>query len=245
MKYDIFISYSRKDKEFARKVCVVLDKYKEKCSFEYFFDTEEIESGNEYLERISAAIKDSKTLLFIASKNSYGSEFCSKELLFADKHKVSIHQYRIDNAPMPLAIDMLLGTYQYREAATTSVESLIDELLRIMGIVKEDEPLQPLPSPPMPPVVKEMLGITIQGAVVAVLASCVGFGPGIVCFIFAIKARNQWKKNNPEQMMEYLKRTRIAMKVTFICVIVQCAIAIQVLFWLYLQPFIFGFVESL
>ena len=129
MKYDVFISYSRKDIEIAKSLCAVLDAYKQHYKFEYFFDTSEIRGRDEYLKRISLAISESKTLLFLASQNSYNSEFCAKELLFADKRGVHIHQYRIDDADMPLELDMLLGTHQYREMKSTSIELIVREVL--------------------------------------------------------------------------------------------------------------------
>ena len=127
-KYDIFISYSHADKAFAEKVCAVLDRFKAEHKFEYFFDTEGITSREEYLKRIAGTILESKSVIFIASKNSYDSEFCAKELLFADKHKIHIHQYRIDNAKIPLDIDMLLGTHQYRELKSTPIEKMVEEV---------------------------------------------------------------------------------------------------------------------
>ncbi len=130
MKYDIFISYSRKDIEFARKVCAVLDSYKQYYAFEYFFDQSEITSANEYLDRISSAIYDSKAVLFIASKDAYASRFCAKELLFADNKNKSIHQYRIDKADVPQKLEMLLGTHQYRELKNTPIESEVREVLK-------------------------------------------------------------------------------------------------------------------
>lgn len=129
MKYDVFISYSRKDIKIAKQICAVLDSYAQHYKFEYFFDQDDIISRDEYLKRISRAIFESKTMLFIASKNSYESEFCAKELLFADKQKVHIHQYRIDDAVVPLDIDMLLGTHQYREAKSTSIEGMVREVM--------------------------------------------------------------------------------------------------------------------
>ena len=129
MKYDIFISYSRKDIGFAREVCAVLDSYKQYYAFEYFFDQSEITSRDEYLKRISYAINDSKVVLFLASQNSYDSEFCAKELLFADKRGRHIHQYCIDDAEMPLEIDMLLGNHQYRELQSTPIDSMVREVL--------------------------------------------------------------------------------------------------------------------
>ena len=129
MKYDIFISYSRKDAEFANKVCDVLDRYKRYYDFEYFFDNSDITSSNEYIKKIAKSIDSSRAILFIASGNAYASEFCVKELLFADKRGVHIHQYRIDNAEVPLDLDMLLGTHQYREMRNTSIENEVREVL--------------------------------------------------------------------------------------------------------------------
>lgn len=130
MKYDIFISYSRKDIEFARKVCAVLDSYKQYYAFEYFFDQSEITRGDEYYKRISSAISDSRVVLFLASQNSYDSEFCAKELLFADNKNKSIHQYRIDKADVPQMLEMLLITHQCRELSTTPIECEVSEVLK-------------------------------------------------------------------------------------------------------------------
>ena len=129
MKYDVFISYSRKDIEIAKSVCAVLDGYKRHYTFKYFFDTSEIKGRDEYLKRIARAISESKTVLFLAGQNSYASEFCAKELLFADKRGVHIHQYRIDDAEMPLDLDMLLGNHQYREMKSTPIDSFVREVL--------------------------------------------------------------------------------------------------------------------
>lgn len=129
MKYDVFISYSRDDSEFSDEICNVLNAYKKYYSFTYFIDREAITSKHDYLKRISKAITQSKTMLFLASKNSTSSDFCSKELLFADKRKIVIHQYRIDNSVLPDDIEMLLGTHHYRQASDFSIENMVQEVL--------------------------------------------------------------------------------------------------------------------
>lgn len=129
MNYDVFISYSRKDREIAEKVCAVLNRFKKYYTFEYFIDRSEIKARDEYLKRISKAISQSKTVLFIASQNAYKSDFCAKELLFADKRGIHIIQYRIDESEPPMDLDMLLGTHQYRESKTTTIEDVVREVL--------------------------------------------------------------------------------------------------------------------
>ena len=129
MKYDVFISYSRKDMHIATQVCDMLNRYACFYQFSYFFDKEEIKSRNEYLKRISSAISESRSMLFLASRNSFESEFCCKELLFADKRHVHIHQYRIDDSDAPDDIELLLCTHQYCEASSTSIEMIVREVL--------------------------------------------------------------------------------------------------------------------
>ena len=129
MKYDVFISYSRKDLKLAEKVCEVFDKYRLHYKFDYFFDREEIHGRQDYLVRISDAISESRSMLFLASKESLKSEFCIKELLFADEEKVHIHQYRLDNTAYPKSVKLLLGNHHYRQASDFSIEDMVREVL--------------------------------------------------------------------------------------------------------------------
>ena len=214
MKYDIFLSYSHDDKAFAEKVCAVFDRYKAEYQFEYFFDTDCISSREEYLKRIAGVILESKSILFIASKNSFASDFCSKELLFADKHKKHIHQYRIDDAEIPIDIDMLLGTHQYRELKTTPIEEMVKEVLHNEGVIENDENMPP-PPPPLPPVIKEILNLTIWGAACAMITLAT-FVPSVVSLIYAIMARKQWERNHSEMMMRYVTKARKWLMATFI-----------------------------
>ena len=139
MKYDLFISYSRAD-YWDKNECVIpgnivsqivetLEAYQQHYKFEYFFDQEAIESRAAYLKRIASAIDVSKVMLFIASKNSYASDFCAKELNFADKRDIPIFQYGIDSAKMPLDIELLLGNHQFRHSRHYTVEKIVQDVL--------------------------------------------------------------------------------------------------------------------
>jgi len=139
MKYDLFISYSRADYWDKKKNVIpgnivsqivdTLEAYQRHYNFEYFFDQEAIESRAAYLKRIASAIDESKVMLFVASKSSYSSEFCSKELNFADKRGIPIFQYCIDDAKTPLDIELLLGTHQFRSSKHYPVEKIVQDAL--------------------------------------------------------------------------------------------------------------------
>ena len=139
MKYDLFISYSRAD-YWDKNECVIpgnivsqivetLEAYQQHYKFEYFFDQEAIESRAAYLKRIASAIDESKVMLFVASESSYASDFCAKELNFADRRDIPIFQYCIDSAKMPLDIELLLGNHQFRHSRHYTVEKIVQDVL--------------------------------------------------------------------------------------------------------------------
>ena len=145
-RYDIFISYSRKDSAFAEQVTNVFNAYKAHYIFEYFFDREEITSRQEYLARIADAIYESKAMLFLASKNSYKSDFCSKEILFADKYKVKTHIYCIDNTTPPRKVELLLIDQHFLEMALCPIEKMAQQVLAD-ALDMEIKPLSELSHP--------------------------------------------------------------------------------------------------
>lgn len=139
MKYDLFISYSRADYwdknenvipgNIVSQIVETLEAYQQHYKFEYFFDQEAIESHDAYLKRIASAIDESNVMLFVASKNSYASAFCAKELNFADRRNIPIFQYCIDSAKMPLEIELLLGNHQFRHSRHYAVEKIVQDVL--------------------------------------------------------------------------------------------------------------------
>lgn len=154
-KYDIFVSYSRKDYwdeehnvvpgNIVSQVVAVLEVYKQHYDFEYFFDTEEIRSSQEYLLRISDAIYYSKAMLFLASENSYKSKFCTKEILYADRNEVKTHVYCIDSPPPtpPRKIELLLIDQQFFEISLCPIERMVQQVLEdVLG--EEIKPLSEL-----------------------------------------------------------------------------------------------------
>ena len=85
-KYDVFISYSRKD--YVDDIGNVLpnnilskirDAFKAN-GITYWFDEEGIYSGEEFASIITKAIRNSKIFLFIASANSNKSKWTSNEI---------------------------------------------------------------------------------------------------------------------------------------------------------------------
>ncbi|MBR6758511.1 MAG: toll/interleukin-1 receptor domain-containing protein [Bacteroidaceae bacterium] len=79
-KYDVFISYSRKDKVIADKLCKEFDKE----GIIYWIDRNLYGSSN-FITEIANNILDSHIVVFIASHHSASSQWTQKEILFAQK----------------------------------------------------------------------------------------------------------------------------------------------------------------
>ena len=87
-KYDVFISYSRKDFD---EVNAFVEMLKQRIpTLDIWFDMDGIESGDEFRDKIISAIKRSKYVLFALSKNSDQSEWTRKELGFAKGKGIKI-----------------------------------------------------------------------------------------------------------------------------------------------------------
>ena len=104
-KYDVFISYSRKDYIDDKKnvipgnaVTRIMETLR-KAGISYWFDEKGIYSGNEFTEKIITNIEASTILLFLSTKNSNSSPWTSKEIACADELYKYIIPVRIDRSP--------------------------------------------------------------------------------------------------------------------------------------------------
>lgn len=103
-KYDVFISYSRKDYVDEHKNVIPgneVSKIKEaltKAGITYWFDEEGVYSGNEFAKVIVRSIKFSKLFVFLSTINSNQSEWTANEISTANMLKKKIIPVRIDNS---------------------------------------------------------------------------------------------------------------------------------------------------
>ena len=81
MKYDVFISYSRKD--FAEVSALIETVRKKIPGLSVWFDITGIESGDVFEDKIISAIDNSSFILFALSDNSLGSQWTRDEVVYA------------------------------------------------------------------------------------------------------------------------------------------------------------------
>lgn len=113
MKYDVFISYSRKDSDVANRIVEALEAAGISC----FIDWSGIGGGADFPEILSSAILDSRLFLLVGSEQAYQSEFTIKEVTFALNRKGSqfIFPLIVDRQPLPTHLEFLLSNINWRE----------------------------------------------------------------------------------------------------------------------------------
>lgn len=92
MTKDIFISYSRKDKDKILNLLSALEAYKIK----YWLDTSEIDYSDTFPDRIASAIDNADSVLFICTEKSLNASYCKKELNYARINDKKIRAVLLD-----------------------------------------------------------------------------------------------------------------------------------------------------
>ena len=119
MKYDVFISYSRKDYVDINENIIkgnvisrIKELFKEK-GISYWFDEEGIFTGEEFAGLITRAIRKSRVFLFISSVNSNASPWTSNEIAVAYSHHKPIIPFRLDDTPYNDSVMMRISALDY------------------------------------------------------------------------------------------------------------------------------------
>lgn len=128
-KHDIFISYSRQDKETVDMICKCLDAN----NISYFRDIFDISISSTFTQTLADAILSCRLVLFIASKNSFASNYTSKEVTFAYQNHIAIMPLLIDNTPMPTNYSFMFSDVQCMSLQNTSMQRLIGDIDNLLA----------------------------------------------------------------------------------------------------------------
>lgn len=126
MKYDIFISYSRKD----AKIVKIFFEALSAAGYSVWMDVDGIESGDEFKRKIVSAIKDSKLFLFFSSVASNASEWTVKEVNVAVALRKPIIPIKLDNTVYDDSLLLDLSGLDFIECDGNETFSTIQKLMR-------------------------------------------------------------------------------------------------------------------
>jgi hypothetical protein len=122
---EVFISYSRKDKEFVGRLYEALKRRDR----EAWVDWEDIRPTEEFMQAIYGAIEGADTFIFVLTPDSVASVVCGREIAHAathNKHIVPIVAREVNADTVPEALRKLNWIF-YRDS--DDFEKATDELI--------------------------------------------------------------------------------------------------------------------
>jgi len=129
---DVFISYSRKDSDFSRKLNTALQEA-EKTTW---FDQESISSGVDFEKEIYKGIDNADNFIFVISPDSIISEYCEREVNYAkskNKRIITILYRNVSSETMPQTLQAI----QWIDFKNISFEKSFRDLVQSIDIDRE------------------------------------------------------------------------------------------------------------
>ncbi len=142
-KYDVFISYSRRDYVDDNKQIIegnpvsAIKKVFDDNNITYWFDEEGIYSGQAFVEVITDAISESKCFVFVSSHWSNESKWTRSEILEAFDANKTIIPFKIENVDYHRSLKFYLRQYDFITFYDNHSDALA-ELVRSVNKVKAD-----------------------------------------------------------------------------------------------------------
>ncbi|MDP1546533.1 MAG: toll/interleukin-1 receptor domain-containing protein, partial [Anaerolineales bacterium] len=121
----IFISYSRKDMDFARKLAGDL----EKAGYDVWWDITDLRGGDDWVRTLPTAIAGSEFFIIVLSPNSVESEWVRKEYTQALNLRKKIIPLMFEACDVPFA----LNTINYVNFMSGEYEESFKNLLSALG----------------------------------------------------------------------------------------------------------------
>ena len=133
MDYDVFVSYSMKDKAVGDAVCATLESKRIRC----WIAPRDIVPGQEWGEAIVNAIRGAKVMVLVFSRNANESVQVRREVERAVHHSLIIIPFRIEDIEPVASLEYFLSSPHWLDAITPPLQShlerLADAILNFLG----------------------------------------------------------------------------------------------------------------
>ena len=145
MKYDIFVSYSRRD---SAIVNTFVERFRQE-GYSVWMDKDGVETSDEFKHVIVEAIDASSIFVYFSSKNANKSDWTAKEIGIAVQKKKNIMPVKLDDSPYSDDVMFDLVNIDYIDYYTKKgknperLEKLLRAIAKKIGRRKEQQsPLQ-------------------------------------------------------------------------------------------------------
>lgn len=151
-KYDVFISYSRKDYIDEHKNIIPnneiskIIKALDANGITYWIDEEGIFSGQNFTEVIVENIELSRIFIFLSTENSNASKWTSKEIATADEFGKHIIPVRIDKTPYNKSVMFRIADLDfieyYNNGSDAGINKLISSVNKVLDEIRRQEEIE-------------------------------------------------------------------------------------------------------
>lgn len=145
-KYDVFISYSRKDYVDEQKNVIpgnIVSQIKtslDENGISYWMDEKGIYSGDEYARLIASYIRRCAIFLFVSTENSNISEWTSDEIATARMYKKKIIPFKYDDSFYNETVILFIAKLDYIDYFVNpdhAFTKLIDSIKKVLDEIEE------------------------------------------------------------------------------------------------------------
>jgi hypothetical protein len=142
MAFDVFISYSTKDKTTADATCAALEDAGIRC----WIAPRDVHAGIEYAGAIVEAIDSCRLMVLIFSSSANSSQQIQREIERAARRGIHIVPMRIDEVVPTRSIAYFLGSIQWLDALTPPLADHLAELVEnVQAILRAAPPSSIVP----------------------------------------------------------------------------------------------------
>lgn len=165
----IFISYSRKDIDFAKKLAGDL----EKADYDVWWDITDLRGGDDWVRTLPAAIQASQSFIIVLTPNSVESEWVQKEYTQALNLHKKIVPIMLETCDVPFA----LNTINYVNFLSGEYVDNFKNLLAALGYTGEPPAVTPFERAKaiLPPAVQKYFIPAIVGSILLIIIALVSF----------------------------------------------------------------------
>src|ERR1700722_2011998 len=122
---DVFISYASPDIAVADAVCAALEREGVVC----WVAPRDVLPGDFYADAIVRAIDASRAIIIVLSKSAVASPHVLREVERASSKRHPVLTLRIDQVPLPAALEYFLNTSQWLDVSSEGLASALPKLL--------------------------------------------------------------------------------------------------------------------
>lgn len=125
---ELFISYSRRDSQFADILITNLEQH----GFDVWVDREDIPGGDAWRAAISRAIRRCHSFLAVLSPHAVRSKYVARELALADKHNKPIIPILYQPCEIPPEVELQLAGLQMVDFSIQPPSTALDQVVNAL-----------------------------------------------------------------------------------------------------------------